>query len=125
MTKIPGLTVFAYIVEETRGVNSKFIISVCSPTGPPAVTALLKYSFRFNQYSILQNLRLKNQVHKVNLFFKKFVCTKYSFLIFFFKKKVSNCFQSFLTTSMAFQLTESKEQIDLANIKIIRKIFPI
>ena len=46
-TKILDLKVFAYIVEETRGVNSKFIILACSPTGPPAVTALLKNIFYY------------------------------------------------------------------------------
>ena len=41
-TKILGLKVFAYIVEEARGANSNFKILVCSPLGWLSGTASLK-----------------------------------------------------------------------------------
>ena len=48
--KTPGLTEFAYIVKKARGVNSKFITLVSSPTGPLALTALLKSHFKYSHH---------------------------------------------------------------------------
>ena len=44
ITKIPGLKVFPYIVEEAKGSNSKFIYFFCSTPGWGPVRAFLKPS---------------------------------------------------------------------------------
>ena len=55
-TKILGLKVFAYIVEEARGANSNFKILVCSPLGWLSGTASLNWSAqRWKDYYIMMN----------------------------------------------------------------------
>ena len=48
-TKILGLKVFPYIVEEARGENSNFKILVCSPLGWLSGTASLKLNKKNTQ----------------------------------------------------------------------------
>ena len=60
MTKIPGVKLFAYRVEEARGVKSKFYVFICSPTGPLALTALLKQGKKAFGHSAARFLKAKS-----------------------------------------------------------------